>query len=190
MVRSTAAETIPRTLIFFRNTNTFIDAFNYVTAHSNGRDSCLAMFHLNTDAVIKREILTDLTIGDGKFRIIFCTSSLPMGMNLSMIRYVIHFGPPITTDAFFQQTGRAGRERDLVCHSILMTNSRMFSGLKPDPVIDLYAKSESGCLRVILLSYFNSEQPADQPHCCMRCHPDTECQYMDLINKNYDSPPT
>lgn len=84
MVRSTAAETIPRTLIFFRNTNTLIDAFNYVTAHSNGRDSCLAMFHLNTDAVIKREILTDLTIGDGKFRIIFCTSSLLMGINLSM----------------------------------------------------------------------------------------------------------
>lgn len=63
------------TLAFFKNPNTLTDAFIYETAHTNKMASCLGMFHSNTDAVIKREVLFDLTEEDGKYRVVFCSIS-------------------------------------------------------------------------------------------------------------------
>lgn len=188
---TTALENVPRILIFFRNVNTLADAFAYVTVNSGqapgNPNSCLAMFHLNTLADIKRQFLADLSRKDGKLKVVFCTSSLSMGMNLAMIEYVLHYAPPLSSDAFFQETGRAGREPDLMCHSILLTYPRMFSGCKPDDTMPKYAKSDDGCLREILLSRFNTTKPSDQTRCCMRCHPDTPCNILSFIEQSFDS---
>ena len=86
-----------------------------------------------------------------------------MGWNLAMIKYVLHFAPQISSGAFFQETGRARREPDLMCHSILLTYLRMFSGCKPDDTMAKYAKSEDGGLWEVILSRFNTTKPSDQP---------------------------
>ena len=80
-----------------------------------------------------------------------------------MIEYVLHFAPPLSSDAFFQETGRAGREPDLMCHSILLTYPRMFSGCKPDDTMAKYAKSEDVCLWETILSRVNTTKTNDQP---------------------------
>jgi superfamily II DNA helicase RecQ len=146
----------------------------------------MGMFHLNTLPQLKQKILADLGEKDGRKKIVFCSSSLSMGMNLAQIEYVVHYGPSLTAEAFFQETGRAGREVHLLCHSILLTYPRMLCGVKPDKVMKDYAKSD-GCLRNILLSKFNTTKPDNQLHCCMRCHPDTPCTILTLLHDSFES---
>ena len=191
LLKSTPEDKIPRILIFFRNIDKLSDAFAYVTVKSGKTygevDSNIAMFHLNTLAYRKKLILADLGRKDGALKVIFCSSSLSMGMNLSNIEYVIHYGPPLTAEAFFQESGRAGREKDIRCYSILLTYSQMLSGCKPDEILKKYSKSESGCLRNILLAKFQSSKPEGQPHCCMRCDSDVDCPVLTMIDNSVES---
>ena len=86
-----------------------------------------------------------------------------MGVNLRAIEYVLHYGLPTTPTAFLQESGRAGREGD-ACHSVALIHPGI-RGLRP--TMARY-KSETTCLRKILLSEFETSHET-QLNCCTNC---------------------
>lgn len=190
MILNTPPAEIPRMLIFFRNLDRLADAYQYVTVYTNQLYGELepvnAMFHLITDPVIKENIISDLNDRNGRLKVVFCSSSLSMGMNLAAIEYVIHYGPPTSTDSFIQELGRASREPELHAHSILLTYPRMASGRVIDGTMKKYVQAQS-CLRQVLLSRFNCIKPADQQKCCDVCEPQIDCIVKNSIINSYES---
>ena len=51
-----------------------------------------------------------------------------MGVDMADVIYVIHYSVPCTTDAFRQEAGRAGREDDSKCHSLVINYPHSVSG--------------------------------------------------------------
>ena len=190
---TTQVEAIPRILIFFHNLNKLSDAFEYTRARANlqvgEKNPIIAMFHKLTNSECKDAVINSLAENIGRLRVVFCSSSLSMGMNLKNIQYVIHYGPPVTAEAFVQETGRAAREKSLHGHSILMTYPRMFAGRKPDDTMKAYVKQQQ-CLRNILLAKFSSAKPEDQLECCDFCEAYLDCPILSLIRGNDDSSAT
>ena len=182
MLKELPVEKIPRILIFFSNINQLADAYQFTVVSSNQlfgqTDPIMSMFHRVTSANVKRKVLYQLADKDSRLKVVFCSSSLSMGMNLAAVEYVVHYGPSTTTDAFIQETGRAAREAGARGHSILMTFPRMSSGRSLDPYMKQYIK-DGGCLREILLKKFDCQKPDDQPLCC------DSCQELGCIVKTY-----
>ena len=177
-------------LLFFNNVNTLSDAYAYLTVNCNlpigDTEAFVVMFHLNTSKSIKDRVISDLSDAKGKVKVVLCSSSLSMGLNMASIKYVIHYGPPTTADAFLQETGRASRGKDTQGHSIMLTYPRMASGRKLDGTMKSYIKHTS-CLRNILLSKFKCTKPVDQHMCCDICDTINRCELVDLIDESYES---
>lgn len=190
LLNNSSAAALRRILIFFSNINHLIDAYQYVTVNSNQASGELlptvVMFHLITNADIKRAVLNDLGVMNGYVKCVFCSSSLSMGMNLSAIEYIIHYGVPTTADTFLQETGRAAREVGTVGHSILLTFPRMAAGRKLDHTMKTYVKAET-CLRETLLTQFNCVKPAGQDNCCDVCDSETTCSVKQAIIDSFES---
>ena len=59
---------------------------------------------------MKDEILQQLCSATSTVRVIFATVAMGMGVDIPSIRTVIHIGPAGSVKAYFQETGRAGRD--------------------------------------------------------------------------------
>ena len=69
-----------------------------------------AQFHASQTKQMKEQILRQLCSGTSTVRVIFATVAMGMGVDIPSIRNVIHIGPPCSVKAYFQETGRAGRD--------------------------------------------------------------------------------
>lgn len=189
LILHSAANELPRMLIFFNNVNHLTDAYQYVTVHAklhDKMDPVVAMFSLLTKSSRKTDIITKLSSGlDPNLKIVLCSSSLSMGMNLKTIDYVLHYGPPTTADAFLQETGRVSREANSHGHSIMMTYARMASGRQLDTHMKKYCH-KSECLRDILLQKFGCKKPDNQSQCCNVCESDISCTILELIESSFN----
>lgn len=184
LITNRPIESVPRMIIFFNNINTLVDAYQYVTVHCHQNvgtlEPSIVMFHLITNSDIKQKVLDDLGKMTGKVKCVFSSSSLSMGMNLSNVEYIVHYGPPMTSDAFLQETGRAAREFTTHGQSILLTFPRMTAGRQIDETMKTYMQNKS-CRRNILLSKFQCTKPADQLACCDICDPNIFCELKQSI---------
>ena len=59
---------------------------------------------------MKEEILKQMSSEAGVVRVVFATVAIGMGVDIQDIRQIIHIGPPSSVKAYFQETGRAGRD--------------------------------------------------------------------------------
>ncbi|UAX41910.1 DNA helicase RecQ [Pasteurella canis] len=125
-------------------------------------------------------------------QVVVATIAFGMGINKSNVRFVAHFDLPRSIEAYYQETGRAGRD-DLPAEAVLFYEPADYAWLhkilleKPDTpqrqieamklqAIGEFAESQT-CRRLVLLNYFGE-------------HHQTPCQNCDICldpPKQYDA---
>lgn len=140
-----------------------------------------AQFHAPQTAEMKDEILKQLCSRTSIVRIVFATVAIGMGVDIPDIRQVIHIGPPCSVKAYFQETGRAGRDGKL-SSALLYYNNRDIGknrvGMRDE--MREFCSSENLCLRRLLLKSLDFELDVNnsvkQLHlCCNVCEEHCKC---------------
>ena len=81
-------------------------------------------YHAGMDAEKRNEIQEAFIKSDDE--IIVATIAFGMGIDKSNIRYVYHYNPPKSLEAYAQEIGRAGRDgKDAVCEMLLVPEDRV-----------------------------------------------------------------
>ncbi|QRN85480.1 RecQ family ATP-dependent DNA helicase [Clostridia bacterium] len=70
----------------------------------------------------KQEVATDFK--NNKFQLLVATKSFGMGIDKPNIRYTIHLGIPNSIESFYQEAGRAGRDRSTSRCIVLVSNDK------------------------------------------------------------------
>jgi len=138
-----------------------------------------AQFHAPQTNQMKEEILKQISSEASIVRVVFATFAIGMGVDIRDIRQVIHIGPPNSVKAYFQETGRAGRDGKQST-ALLYYNSRDIAknraGMQDD--MRTFCVSNNVCLRKLLLQSFDYEKDvATKPlhNCCNVCEKDCDC---------------
>lgn len=123
-------------------------------------------------------------------RIIVATIAFGMGIHKTNVRFVVHFDLPKSVEAYYQETGRAGRDGVNSTCLLLFSYSdihkiRYFIDRKTDETEKRVAASQlealvrfadcTGCRRVPLLKYFGEEYGAESCGMCDNCVHPPEC---------------
>lgn len=113
-------------------------------------------------------------------QVVVATVAFGMGINKSNVRFVVHFDLPRSIEAYYQETGRAGRD-DLPAEAILFYDPADFAWLKkvlfekPETeqrkieqhkleTIKDFAESQT-CRRLVLLNYFGESRQQACKNC-------------------------
>ncbi|XP_067029743.1 uncharacterized protein [Acropora muricata] len=89
-----------------------------------------AQFHSPQTDKTKSEIITSIVKESCTQRVIFATVAFGMGVDSPCVERVVHFGVPRTMESFFQESGRAGRDRRLVNQPFTLTTMTLVVTLK------------------------------------------------------------
>lgn len=66
---------------------------------------------------------TELTLREGRYGIVVCTSSLELGLDIGSIELVIHYGSPRQVSKFVQRIGRSRHNRNASARGLIITNN-------------------------------------------------------------------
>ncbi|QDJ13482.1 DNA helicase RecQ [Mergibacter septicus] len=137
-----------------------------------------AGYHAGMDAVLREKIQRDFQRDN--LQIVVATVAFGMGINKSNVRFVLHFDLPRSIEAYYQETGRAGRD-DLPAQAVLFYNPADYLWLKQ--VLEEKPKSEQQrieqhklqlmgefaeaqtCRRLVLLNYFGEYRQTPCGNC-------------------------
>lgn len=138
-----------------------------------------AQFHASQTKIMKELILNQVCSAESTVRVIFATIAMGMGVDIPSIRHVIHISPPCSIKAYFQETGRAGRDGKHT-QALLYYNNHDIAknrvGMTDE--MRLFCKSES-CLRIQMLHAldFDNSYPIEPAHlCCNMCAKKCSCE--------------
>ncbi|XP_028404836.1 uncharacterized protein LOC114527409 [Dendronephthya gigantea] len=118
-----------------------------------------AQFHSPQTTEMKDMILKQLCSSQSTVRVIFATVALGMGIDIRGIRCIVHITPPYTIQAYFQETGRAGRDGQPAT-AVLYYNNRDIAKNKPgmQEAVRRFCKTKGECLRHVLLSLLDTDK--------------------------------
>jgi ATP-dependent DNA helicase RecQ len=109
-----------------------------------------APYHAGLSAEVRRRVLRAF-LGN-RVTVIVATSAFGMGIDKPDVRQVLHWGPPPTLEAYYQEAGRAGRDgRASEC--LILWRPEDFAWGSIAPAMREYVKAQRGHRR-ILLEYF------------------------------------
>ena len=180
----------PRMIVFFRQISHLISAYEYVDhelgehgyvnfdegAVNDDRNHMLEMYVMKTDELVKDNIVKTFMDPSSHLRIVFCSSSFSMGLNLRGLDTVIHYGVPTDFDEYLQQTGRAGRDENHQAHAIVLLHSDSLKGKNIKTQMKEFVRTQN-CRRVTLYrDYVENIEPIQPPHkCCDNCAKNCDC---------------
>ncbi|XP_028418840.1 mediator of RNA polymerase II transcription subunit 34-like [Dendronephthya gigantea] len=138
-----------------------------------------AQFHSPQTNQMKEEILKQLCSKCSVVRVVFATIAIGMGVDIPDIRQIIHVVPPCSMKAYFQETGRAGRDGkpSLAC---LYYNNPDIAKNRQAMNDDMrnYCSNASICLGKLLLNSLDAEQIVCMKPlhiCCSVCKLRCDC---------------
>jgi len=109
-----------------------------------------APYHAGLGAGTRRQVLIGFL--RDRVPVVVATSAFGMGIDKPDVRRVIHWGPPRTLEAYYQEAGRAGRDGDRAeCLILWMPSDLRWSECTPE--MRRYLEGRS-CRRGRLLGYF------------------------------------
>lgn len=128
-------------------------------------------------------------------QVVVATIAFGMGINKPNVRFVVHFDLPRSIEAYYQETGRAGRD-DLPAEAVLFYDPADYHWLqkilleKPESeqrdieqhklqAIGAFAESQT-CRRLVLLNYFGEERQTACQNCDICLNPPK--QYDGLVD--------
>ena len=137
------------------------------------------VYHAGLDNETRRQNQSRFTNEDGI--IMVATNAFGMGINKPDVRFVVHMDLPKSIEAYYQETGRAGRDglpadammlyglkdivqlRHFIESSAAQPKQKMLEHTKLNALIG-YAEAAQ-CRRKILLNYFAEQRPQTCPAC-------------------------
>ena len=109
-----------------------------------------APYHAGLSASVRRRVLRAF-LAD-QVRVIVATSAFGMGIDKPDVRQVLHWGPPPTLEAYYQEAGRAGRDGNASeCIVLWRREDLAWGSISPD--MQRYVESRTNH-RKLILEYF------------------------------------
>ena len=132
------------------------------------------------------------------YQLIVATVAFGMGVNKSNIRFVVHFDLPRTIEAYYQETGRAGRD-GVAAEAILLFDpadiAKMKRWLDAEEnqqraevtwqrflAMAAFAEAQT-CRRLVLLNYFGEARQTPCGNCDTCLHPPKQFDGTELAQK-------
>ena len=168
---------MPRMIIYCRQYEQCADLYLYfkdgmgnnftepIDAPNLSKFRLVDMFTSCTDAEVKSQIIQSFTDQKAPLRIVCATIAFGMGIDCHNVRQVIHLGAPEDTEAYIQETGRAGR--DGIAALALLLKTKFHHQL--DKSITLYQNNSSVCRRDQLFEDMDNYQHLDLGSLCLCC---------------------
>ena len=184
----------PRMLVFFRKIDHISDVFEHLATSlgeqayvnftpegpNDDRNRLFDMYHLKTDEEVKETVSASYQDPEGVTRVVLCSTSFSMGLDVKGVNSVVHYGSSNDLDDYIQESGRAGRHPDEQCHAIIIKYKRCLSSKNIATGMKEYINSKT-CRRKILLKPFTTTDltqfPGNNLHdCCDICTLMCRCQ--------------
>ena len=109
-----------------------------------------APYHAGLSAGVRRRVLRAF-LADA-VRVVVATSAFGMGIDKPDVRLVLHWGPPPTLEAYYQEAGRAGRDANAAeCLILWRQEDLAWGNISPD--MQRYVESRTNH-RAMILEYF------------------------------------
>lgn len=149
------------------------EQYEPISSQPIARNRLFCQYHAQYPEHERKRIVTELTSGESKLRILFVTVSFGIGVDISNIRRVIHIGVPYTMEEYFQEAGRCGRD-GLPSQAIIYINAYDISLARKEmsQIMRTYVKTNDSCKREIILNYFGFSKPKQTTtdHTCCDFH--------------------
>ena len=153
----------------------------YLGAHftypQGSRDQCgsrlVDMFHSCTEPCVKESIIASLTSTMSPLRVLIATVAFGLGIDISDIRTIIHFGASEDVESYVQAVGRAGRDGSQASAMLFV---RKGGRQHINDQMKLFTDNTSFCRRKILFrGYDYSCPPSKKCLCCDVCAKQCKC---------------